>query len=54
MQDVLADEYFIRQLDHFHLSGLGKNNNIVQVGTIGDKLILFQTGPNKSFRPVDV
>ncbi len=54
MDDVFSDIGFVVYLDHLHDSPSGKHNDVIEVGALCNKLIFFETGSDKTFRPVHV
>src|SRR6185437_11588574 len=52
MDDIFTNKNFIRYFNYFHLTRFRKDNDIIQITTIRNKLILFQTRPDKAFGAV--
>ena len=54
MEHVLADKDFLCHADDFVLAVFVEDDNVVDVGTVADELVLLQAGADEAFVAVDV
>src|SRR5579872_5396040 len=54
IKDILSDKDLVGNLYDLHLAGFCKGDDVVQIGAVGDKLIFFQAGSDKSLLAVDI